>query len=161
MENTDNFSIRLVQNHNTEYACPLCGDSFTAFYVAVHQETSYFTHEPICALCAWETARCLASILHIAEAAEAFGHAETPSFIVDGLERRRNDPERFKRELQKAHDSILSGSPLGKFLKKRLKAALDSKDVSKWKEAMLLLEEAESGVATTAGHGSLDDEIPF
>ncbi len=52
MENRDNFYIRRVQNVGTENKCPVCGDSFTANYLAVHD----YSGQPLCDLCAWEKA---------------------------------------------------------------------------------------------------------
>ncbi len=87
-----------------------------------------------------------------------------PADVYAALERRRNDPKRLKKELQKDHDSIISNGPLGEFLKEQLKAALDGKNVEKLKKAKLLFEETKRGISTYTHLGDqsdLDAEIPF
>ncbi len=157
MENRDTFYIRRVQNVGTENKCPACGDSFTTSYLAVHQDNGPFNNEPICELCAWEKASSLAALLYLADVAGAYGHAEPPPHIVDGLEQRREDPERIERQLKEAQESLQHNrtGPLAELVAGQIKTALDSKKVELMKQAQRLLSETRIHV------GDLDDEIPF
>ena len=148
----DNFCIRMRQRHKVE--CPICGDSFTTSGVDVCGPDNV----PVCDLCAWEHATSLAGLVMLFDATAAFYHGECPPHVWERIKKRRNDPKRLKKELQKDHDSIGSNGPLGEFLKGQLKAALDGKDVEKLKAAKLLFEETKRGISTVT---DLDDEIPF
>ena len=153
MTNQDHFYIRRVQDVGTENKCPICKDSFTTKHLAVHDNCG----QPICDLCAWEKAMTLASLLYLCDVAGAFYHGEYPPHIADGIEQRRNDPKRLKRELQEAHKSLQNNrtGPLAELVAGQVKAALDSRKVETMKQAQRLLSETQMQV------GDLDDEIPF
>ena len=87
MTNRDDFYIRHTQSIHigTENKCPVCGDSFTANYLAVHDNCG----QPICELCAWEQAMTLAGLLYLSDVAGGYCQAEPPPHVVDGLEQRR------------------------------------------------------------------------
>ena len=150
----DCFCIRMHQR--SKVVCPICGDSFTTSGVDVCDPNN----EPICDLCAWEHVTSLAGLVSLFDAAAAFYHGDYPPHIWDRIEKRRNDPKRLKKELQKDYDSISSNGPLGEFLKDELQVALDGKDVKKLKAAKLLFEETKRGI-TTSSYADLDAEIPF
>ena len=153
MENRDNFYIRRVQNPGTENKCPICKDSFTTNYLAVHDNCG----QPICDLCAWEKAMTLAGLLYLSDVAGAYCQAEAPPHVLDGLEQRREDPERIERQLREAYESLHDNGrgPLAELVAGQVKAALDSRKVEKMKQAQRLLSETRNQV------GNLDDEIPF
>ncbi len=155
MENSDNYYIRIRQGQNvgTENKCPVCGDSFTANYLAVHD----YGGQPLCDLCAWEKAMTLAGLLYLSNAACAYHMAEPPPHIVDGLEQRRGDPKRLKRKLKEAHKSLQDNGfgPLAELVAGQVKAALDSGKVETMIKAQALVDETRSRVP------NLDDEIPF
>ena len=148
MVNRDKFYIRRVQNVGTGNKCPACEDSFTTSYLAVHQDNGPFNNEPICELCAWEKASSLAALLYLADVAGAYGHAEPPPHIVDGLEQRRADPERLKRRLKEDHKSLHDNgcSPLAELVAGQVKAALDSGTVETMRKAKALVEETRNYV---------------
>lgn len=153
MTNQYSFCIRRVQNVGTETKCPACGDSFTTGYLAVHDNYG----QPICELCAWEKDGSLASLIYLSDVAGAFSHAEPPPHIVEGIEKRREDPERIERQLKEAHKSLQNNGTgqLAELVAGQIKAALDSKKVETMKQAQRLLSETRIRV------GDLDDEIPF
>ncbi len=148
----DNFCIRMLQPNDVE--CPICGDMFTNHWLAVCGPDNV----PVCELCAWEHATHLAGLAALSHAANVYYHDEYPPDVWERMEKRRNDPKRLKKELQKDHDSIGPNGPLGEFLKGQLKAALDGKDVEKLKSAKRLFAVAKRGISTVT---DLDGEIPF
>ncbi len=153
MTNRNIFSIQNGEYDGTEHKCPVCGDSFTANYLAVHDDHG----QTICYLCAWEKAPSLAALLYLADMAEAYGHAERPRHVVDGLDQRRADPERLKRKLKEAYELLHHNgySPLAELVAGQVKAALDSGTVETMIKAKALVEETRNRVP------NLDDEIPF
>ena len=153
MTNQEHYCIRVVKDRYCEAGCPACGDKFTTEYVAVHDNYG----QPICNLCAWENASFLAGLLYLAVVAEACGNAEPPPHVVDGLEQRREDPERIERQLKEAHKSLQNNGtgPLAELVAGQIKTALDSRKVEKMKQAQRLLSETRIQVT------NLDDEIPF
>ena len=150
----DSFCIRMHQRNKVE--CPICGDSFTTGGVDVCGPNNV----PVCELCAWEHAPHLAGLVALSHAANGYFHDEHPPHVWERMEKRRNDPKRLKKELQKDYDSINSNGPLGEFLKDELRVALDGKDVKKLKAAKLLFEETKRGIITSS-YADLDAEIPF
>lgn len=155
MTDQEHYCIRRTQSSHTgtENTCPVCGDGFTANYLAVYDTCG----RPICELCAWEKAMTLAGLLYVADVAGALYHGEPPPHVVDGLEQRREDPERIERQLKEAHKSLHDNGrgPLAELVAGQIKAALDSGKVEKMKQAQRLLSETRTQV------GNLDDEIPF
>ncbi len=155
MTNQGNFSLRHVESVRigTENKCPVCGDSFTGNYLAVHDNCG----QPICDLCAWEKAMTLAGLLYLSDVAGGYCQAEPPPHIVDGLEQRRADPERLKRKLKEDYKSLHDNgcSSLAELVAGQVKAALDSGTVETMRKAKALVEETRNYVP------SLDDEIPF
>ena len=155
MTNRDDFYIRHTQSIHigTENKCPICGDSFTAKHLAVHDNCG----QPICELCAWEQAMTLAGLLYLSDVAGGYYQGEPPPHIVDGLEQRRGDPERLKRKLKEAHKSLHDNGcgPLAELVAEQVKAALDSGKVETMIKAKALVDETRSRVP------NLDDEIPF
>ena len=153
MSNQDHFYIRRVQNPGTENKCPICKDSFTTKHLAVHDNCG----QPICDLCAWENAMTLAGLLYLSDVAGAYCKAEAPPHVLDGLEQRREDPERIERQLKEAYESLHDNGrgPLAELVAGQVKAALDSRKVEKMKQAQRLLSETRTHVP------ALDDEIPF
>ena len=155
MTDQDHYYIRCTQSIHTgtETMCPVCEDSFTANYLAVYDTCG----RPICELCAWEKAMNLAGLLYLSDVAGAFYHAEPPPHIVDGLEQRREDPERIERQLKEAHKSLHDNGqgPLAELVAGQVKAALDSGNVETMIKATALVKETRTRVP------SLDDEIPF
>ncbi len=155
MTNQGNFSLRHVESVRigTENKCPVCGDSFTGNYLAVHDNCG----QPICELCAWEQAMTLAGLLYLSDVAGAYHQAEPPPHILDGLDQRRADPERLKRMLKEAYESLHDNGrgPLAEIVAGQVKAALDSGAVETMIKAKALVEETRTHVP------NLDDEIPF
>ena len=155
MTNRDDFYIRHTRSIHigTENKCPICRDSFTAKHLAVHDNCG----QPICELCAWEQAMTLAGLLYLSDVAGGYYQAEPPPHIVDGLDQRRADPERLKRELKEAHKSLHDNGrgPLAELVAGQVKAALDSGTVETMRKAEALVDETRSRVP------NLDDEIPF
>ena len=153
MTDQNHFCIRRVQDGGAENKCPICKDSFTTKHLAVYDNYG----QPICELCAWENAMTLAGLIYLCDTASTFYRGEYPSHIADGIEQRRNDPKRLKRELQEAHKSLQDNQtgPLAELVAGQIKAALDSRKVETMKQAQRLLSETQIQV------GNLDDEIPF
>ena len=159
MRNQGYFDIReTLENHRKEAICPSCGDKFTALWLAVHN----VNNEPICDLCAWETASRLANLLFLSNAFDEYSQHSAPAHILEALRQRKSDPKRLKKELQEALDSLDNyghgapvTSPLKKLVMGQVKAALKSKNIETMKEARGLVEEIRSPMP------NLDDEIPF
>ena len=153
MTDQERFCIRIVEDMYCEAGCPACGDKFTTEYLAVYDNYG----RPLCNLCAWEKTTSLAGLLYLAVVAEACGTAKPPPHVKDGLEQRREDPERIERQLKEAHKSLHDNGhgPLAELVAGQIKAALDSGKVEKMKQAQRLLSETRNQV------GNLDDEIPF
>ncbi len=146
MTTQDHFYIRRTESIHigTENKCPVCGDSFTANYLAVHDNCG----QPICDLCAWENAMTLAGLLYLSDVAGGYCQAEAPPHVLDGLDQRRADPERLKRKLKEAYESLHDNGrgPLAELVAGQVKAALDSRKVEKMKQAQRLLSEARTHV---------------
>ncbi len=153
MTNQEHYCICIVKDRYCEASCPACGDKFMTRYLAVHDNYS----QPICELCAWEKNASLAALLYLALVADACGTAEPPPHVVDGLDQRREDPERIERQLKEDHKSLQNNGagPLAELVAGQIKAALDSGKVETMKQAQRLLSEARIHVR------DLDDEIPF
>ncbi len=155
------YSIHFDNEYSIERTCPVCGDDFMGARYMVCDVDNI----PLCLMCAWAQSPPLASLLGVAMAADYHVDGRLPADVYAALERRRNDPKRLKKELQKDHDSISSDGPLGEFLKEQLKAALDGKNVEKLKKAKLLFEETKRGISTypysSEYQSDLDAEIPF
>ena len=155
MTDQGNFDIRHVRSIDigTENKCPVCGDSFTANYLAVCDSRG----EPLCDLCAWEKDVSLAGLLYLSDVAGGYCQAEPPPHILGGLDQRRADPERLKRKLKEAYESLHDNGrgPLAELVAGQVKAALDSGTVETMIKAKALVEETRNRVP------NLDDEIPF
>ncbi len=150
------FYIRDSRGLGVDTKCPVCGDQcYPNDYVVFDGN-----HLPLCNLCAWDKAPGLASLLSLAAACHQYHQGEPPAAVWEDLKQRESDPKRLKKELQKDYDSIGPNGPLGEFLKKELKAALNGKDVEKLKRAKLLFEETKRGISTNP-YSDLDAEIPF
>ena len=155
MNNLHSFSIRVGVALPVTEKCPLCRDDFEMNGMDIYDSNDV----PICKLCGWENATALADLLSLSHAVFQHYNGTAPPDVCKALEKRRSDPKRLKKELQKDHDSIGPNGPLGDFLKKELGAALKSKDVETLKSAKRLLTVAKRGIHTHAA--DIDDEIPF
>ncbi len=154
MTNQGHFDIReTLGNHRKEAICPSCGDKFTASWLAVHN----VNNEPICDLCAWETAPQLANLLFLSNAFDAYAQGGAPADVLEALRQRESDPKRLKRELKETHKSLQNNGlgPLAELVAGQVKAALDSGNVETMIKATALVKETRTRVP------SLDDEIPF
>ena len=142
-----------LEAHRKEAICPSCGDKFTALWLAVHEANN----EPICDLCAWETAPRLANLLFLSNAFDEYAQHSAPAHILEALRQRGSDPKRLKRTLQESLDRLngWDHNPLGELLRGQIKAALTSADVGTMKRAERLVMETERS------HPHFYDEIPF
>ena len=154
MSNLHSFSIRVGVALPVTEKCPRCGDDFEMNGIDIYDGNDV----PICTPCGWEKIPQLASLLSLSVGSHYHSRGGMPDGVFYVLEKRRSDPKRMKKELQKDYDSIGTNGPLGEFLKGQLKVALDGKDVEKLKAAKLLFEETKRGIMVS---GDLDDEIPF
>ena len=154
MTNQRPFDIReTLETHRKEAICPSCGDKFTVLWLAVHN----VNNEPICDLCAWETAPRLANLLFLSNAFDEYAQHSAPAHILEALRQRESDPKRLKRKLKEAHESLHDNGrgPLAELVAGQIKTALDSGKVETMRQAELLLSETRIQVP------NLDDEIPF
>ena len=154
MSNQHSFCIRVGVAFPESQKCPLCGDGFEMSGMDIYDGNDV----PICTLCGWEIVPELASLLSLSVGAHYHGRGGMPDDTFHALEKRRSDPKRLKKELQKDYDSIGPNGPLGEFLKKQIKVALDGKDVETLKSAKRLFTVAQRGIQTTS---DIDDDIPF
>ncbi len=148
MINLDNFCIReRSRHHNDERKCPVCNEDVerASYYVEVY-------NEPLCRLCGWERAPNLSNFLRLGNAACQFHDGGPPPNIRQELEKRADDPERLKKELQEALEFLDNHghgdpvtSPITKFVMGQVKAALKSKNIETMKEARGLVEESRRG----------------
>ncbi len=126
-------------------------------------------YAPVCNICAWDRAPNLMQLIQFYKetarltagltAVLASGAPIMPETVREELSRRANDPERLKCVLQAALEGLGRGArvtpPLAKLLAGEVKAALDSGDVKKMREAEAMVNEVQPQVS------DLDDEIPF
>ncbi len=155
MTDHEHFNIRHVRGDQigADTKCPVCGDGFMTNFLSVCDATG----EPLCDLCAWEKDVSLAGLLYLSDVAGGYCQAEPPPHILDGLDQRRADPERLKRKLKEAYESLHDNGrgPLAELVAGQVKAALDSGTVETMIKAKALVKETRSRVP------NLDDEIPF
>ncbi len=99
----------------------------------------------------------LASLLSLGVAAYYNVKGGMPDDVFHVLEKRRADPERLKRKLKEAYESLhdTGRGPLAELVAGQVKAALDSGTVATMITAKALVEETRNRVP------NLDAEIPF
>ncbi len=118
-------------------------------------------YAPVCNVCAWDRAPNLMQLIQFYKETARLAACEPvmPETVRAELARRANDPERLKCVLQAALEWLGRGArvtpPLAKLLAGEVKAALDSGDVKKMREAEAMVNEVQPQVS------DLDDEIPF
>ena len=148
--------------------CPYCQTEFPIedYFIGDIASQGY---APVCNICAWDRAPNLMQLIQFYKetarltaglaAGLAAGAPIMPETVREELSRRANDPERLKCELQEALEWLGRGArvkpPLAKLLAGEVKAALDSGDVKKMREAEAMVNEVQPQVS------DLDDEIPF
>ena len=153
MTSQHSFSIRTDFSFPNAEKCPVCGDDFTTSGMDVYDSNDV----PLCHPCAWEKAPELASLLSLGVAAYYNVKGGMPDDVFHVLEKRRADPERLKRKLKEAYESLhdTGRGPLAELVAGQVKAALDSGTVATMITAKALVEETRNRVP------NLDTEIPF
>ncbi len=140
--------------------CCYCHSEFPVedFYIG---DTASQGHASVCNICAWDRAPNLMRLVQFYKEAARLATCEPvmPETVRAELDRRANDPKRLKCALQTALEWLGRGArvtpPLAKLLAGEVKAALNSGDVKKMREAETMVNEVQPQVS------DLDDEIPF
>ncbi len=155
----DYFTICEAPEAGHDAECPICGEGFMIPYFKVRNARN----QSICNLCAWEKAPALADLLYLSETVEVHGQGYIPTQISEALERRKNDPERLKKELRDAikilgmpdnsvPDITLPKSPLAQLVAEQIDRAIEVGTVESMQHAKRLFEESKL---------SVDPGIPF
>ena len=96
MSNLHSFSIQQSERSHIDAECPVCGDSFTVFWLAVHNVNI----EQISNLCAWENAPELASLIYLHFETYRHNRRGVPDDINKALKQRKSHPKRHPHSLR-------------------------------------------------------------